>query len=78
MPPGFPKVSLPAERVLTAVSMFYPEKMQETLAAFYHASFAEHQDVVDKSIMCSLLAKVLGEDRMETIMAKVRYRTKQA
>ena len=78
MPPGFPKNSLPTERVLTAVSMLYPEKMQETLAAFYHASFAEHQDVTEKHIMSSLLAQVHGEDRAETILAKVGYRTKQS
>lgn len=70
MPPGFPKNTLPTERALTAVYMFYPEKMQETLAAFYHASFAEHQDVVDKDIMYSLLEQVLGQDRAETMLAK--------
>ena len=72
VPPGFPKNTLPAERALTAVSMFYPEKMEETFATLYHASFVEHQDVVDKDILLALLAQIHGEDRAKNMMAKVR------
>ena len=71
MPPGFPRNTLPVERALTAVSMFYPEKMEETLATLYHASFVEHQDVVEKGILFTLLAQVHGEDRAEDMIAKV-------
>ena len=71
MPPGFPKNTLPVERVLSAVMLLHPEKMQETFAVLYHASFAEHRDVVEKDTLLSLLARVHGEDRAKEIMTKV-------
>ena len=48
-----------------------PEKLQETIALLYHASFVEHRDVVDKDTLFALLTRVQGEDGAKDIIAKV-------
>lgn len=70
MPPGFPKNTLPVGRALTAVMMSYPEKLGETLDILYHASFAEHQDVVENDVLESLLVKVHGQAGAKETIAK--------
>lgn len=42
-----------------------------TLEVLYHASFAEHKDIVSKDVLSALLTTVLGEDGSKEIIAKV-------
>lgn len=74
MPPGFPKNTIPVQRALTAIILSQPAKLEETFRVLYHASFAEHLDVVDKDVLHELLSKVLGEDGARDIMTKVTDR----
>ena len=48
-----------------------PEKLQETIALLYHASFVEHRDVVDQDTLSTLLARVHGEEEAKKIIIKV-------
>ena len=71
IPPGFPKNTIPVQRALCAIMLLTPEKLQETIALLYHASFVEHRDVVDKDTLFALLTRVQGEDGAKDIIAKV-------
>lgn len=48
-----------------------PETLAATFSVLYHASFAEHLDVVDKDVLHKLLSKVHGDDGATEIMNKV-------
>lgn len=71
MPPGFPKNTIGVQRALCAIMLSKPEKLEEAFRVLYHASFAEHEDVVEMNTLARLLRNVLGEDGAKEIMSKV-------
>lgn len=54
--------------------LLHPEEVNASLKALYHASFAEHKDIVSKDVLSEILATVHGESGSKDIMAKVTSR----
>ena len=54
--------------------LLHPQELNTTLNALYHASFAEHKDIVSKDVLSEILATVHGESKSKEIMAKVATR----
>lgn len=87
LPPGFPantvkvrakrtpvKVKLilrQAQRILTAVSVLHPERLANTIAAIYHASFVEQKEVHTPESLSSILEEILGEGETKEILRMV-------
>ncbi|KAL8679651.1 MAG: hypothetical protein Q9224_007015, partial [Gallowayella concinna] len=70
LPPGFPANTILVQRVLTAVDMLCPERLQETVDRMFHASFALHQPVHERECLLGLLESVHGKFQAKEIMEK--------
>ncbi|CAF9924376.1 hypothetical protein IMSHALPRED_006169 [Imshaugia aleurites] len=71
IPPGFPANTIKVQRVLTSVAILHPERLGDTLAAIYHASFAELKEVHTPDRLVPILAKLFGEEGTKEILIKV-------
>ena len=87
IPPGFPANTIKVriqrnpvnvklilrqvQRVLTVVAMMYPEKLADTLAAIYHASFAEQKEVHTPESLIPILEEIFGDERTKELLIKV-------
>ena len=60
-----------AQRVLTVVAVHHPEKLADTLAAIYHASFAELKEVHTPEGLVPILETIFGEMETKEILTKV-------
>ncbi|KAI4220826.1 MAG: hypothetical protein L6R36_007339 [Xanthoria steineri] len=69
-PPGFPANTLPVQRVLTAVSMLFPQRLAETCDAIYQASFVHHHPVHEQACLLGLLENVHGKDQAQEIIRR--------
>ena len=49
----------------------HPERLAETLAAIYHASFAEQKEVHTPETVMPIFEKIFGNKETKEIMAKV-------
>lgn len=58
---------------MTVVAVHRPEKLADTLAAIYHASFAELKEVHTPESLMPILAKVFGERESREIVTKVSF-----
>lgn len=86
-PPGFPANTIKVrtqrrllklklilrqvQRVLTVVANMRPERLVDTLAAIYHASFAEQKEVHTLEGLMPILEKIFGEEGTKEILTKV-------
>lgn len=59
------------QRALTVVAMLYPEKLADTLAAIYHASFAEHKEIHTLESLTHIFEKIYGKEGTKEILTKV-------
>lgn len=71
MPPGFPRNTVHVQRALTAVSILHPEKLEETIAAVFHESFAERQDIHTLESLTPIFGEILGESEAREVLTKV-------
>lgn len=62
------------QRALTAVTILHPEKLVDTVAAIYHASFVEHKEVHTPESLMPLLQKIYGAEGTRDILTKVRIK----
>lgn len=58
------------QRVLTVVAIRHPERLADTLAAIYHASFAEQKEVHTPESLMPIFQKMFGKEETEEIVAK--------
>ena len=85
-PPGFPantlKVSIQSileyklilrqvQRALTAVTISHPERLADTIAAIYHASFVAQKEVHTPESLMPILQKIFGEEETKEILIMV-------
>lgn len=86
IPPGFPANTIKVriqrtplmvklilrqvQRVLTVVAIRHPERLADTLAAIYHASFAEQKEVHTPESLMPIFQKMFGKEETEEIVAK--------
>lgn len=70
IPPGFPANTIKAQRVLTAVVLLHPERLADTIAAVFHASFVEHKEVHKPENLIPILEKTFGEEQAKEILTK--------
>ncbi|KAL9067863.1 MAG: hypothetical protein Q9161_006587 [Pseudevernia consocians] len=86
IPPGFPANTIKVrfqrnpvnvklilrqvQRVLTVVAMMYPEKLADTLAAIYHASFAEQKEVHTPESLIPILEEIFGDERTKELLIR--------
>lgn len=86
-PPGFPANTIKVrtqrrllklklilwqvQRVLTVVANMRPERLADTLAAIYHASFAEQKEIHTPEGLMPILEKIFGEEGTKEILTKV-------
>lgn len=87
IPPGFPANTIKVriqrrylmiklilrqvQRALTVVALRHPESLADTLAAIYHASFAEQKEVHTPESLMPIFEKIFGEEGTKEILAKV-------
>ena len=84
-PPGFPANTLKVstqrileyklilwqvQRALTAVTILHPEKLADTIAAIYHASFVAQKEVHTPESLMPILQKIFGEEETKGILKK--------
>jgi len=69
-PPGFPANTIKVQRVLTVVANMRPERLADTLAAIYHASFAEQKEIHTPEGLMPILEKIFGEEGTKEILTK--------
>ena len=72
MPPGFPQNTVHVQRALVAVSLIRPLQLVDTVAALYHASFAERQEVASLKAISPVFERIFGSSVTKEIMVKVR------
>lgn len=86
-PPGFPANTIKVriqrrplqvklilrqvQRILTAVATMHPERLADSLAAIYHASFAEQKEVHTPENLMPILKKIFGEEATKEILTRV-------
>lgn len=70
IPPGFPANTIKVQRALTVVALRHPESLADTLAAIYHASFAEQKEVHTPESLMPIFEKIFGEEGTKEILAK--------
>ena len=58
------------QRVVTVVAIQHPERLAHTLAAIYHASFAEQKEVHTPKSLMPILQNIFGKEETEEILAK--------
>ena len=51
--------------------MLHPERLVDTLAAIYHASFAEQKEVHSPENLMPIFDKIYGKERTKEILTKV-------
>ncbi|CAD6579152.1 MAG: hypothetical protein ASARMPRED_008973 [Alectoria sarmentosa] len=61
LPPGFPPNTLKVQRALTVVALRHPERLADTIAAIYHASFTEQKEVHTPENITPIFEKIFGE-----------------
>lgn len=71
IPPGFPNNTIQVQRALTAVSLLRPEKLEGTIAALYHQSFAEREDVHTLESIGPIFVNIFGESEAKKILTRV-------
>lgn len=87
VPPGFPANTIKVriqrnpvklklilrqvQRVLAVVAMMHPQKLADTLAAIYHASFAEQKEVHTPESLMPILENIFGDEGTKEILIKV-------
>ena len=53
------------------MAVHHPERLAETLAAIYHASFAGQKEVHTPETVMPIVEKIFGDKEAKEIMAKV-------
>ena len=51
--------------------MLHPERLVDTLAAIYHASFAERKEVHSPESLMPIFDKIYGKEETKRILTKV-------
>ncbi|KAF6227130.1 hypothetical protein HO133_008571 [Letharia lupina] len=69
-PPGFPANTIKVQRALTLVGILHPQRLAESLAAVFHASFAEHRQVHTPESLTPIFEKIFGEEGTKEILTK--------
>lgn len=59
------------QRALTLVGILHPQRLAETLAAVFHASFAEQKQVHTPESLTPIFEKIFGEEGTKEILTKV-------
>ena len=54
------------------MAVHHTERLAETLAAIYHASFAEQKEVHTPEAVMPIFDKIFGDNETKEIMAKVK------
>jgi len=70
-PEPFPQATLHAQRALCAISLAFPDKLDDCLAALYHTFWVERQTIGKPEVFGPVLQKVLGEADAKTVMEKM-------
>ncbi|MCJ1247450.1 hypothetical protein MMC30_004664 [Trapelia coarctata] len=62
MPDGFPVATLAPQRFVAAVSLVAPEKIEDVIAALYHAFFVELRPISKPDDFMPIVEPVLGKE----------------
>ncbi|MCJ1427978.1 hypothetical protein MMC29_005885 [Sticta canariensis] len=68
MPEGFPYNTILTQRGLCAVTLKYPERLEEVIAALFRYSFVERQAIHTSDGLLSVLVTILGQSEAEEIL----------
>ena len=56
---------------MTVVATLHPQRLVDTIAAVYHASFVEQKEVHTPESLMPILKRLFGEEGTREILAKV-------
>jgi 2-hydroxychromene-2-carboxylate isomerase len=62
VPDGFPINTLPIERVLAALSISHPHKLNDAISLFWQNFWVEYNDPTKPENMLAIMSKILGSE----------------